>query len=75
LTLLPPPPLLLRLLLLQAYGVEFNSLLCLNNMPIKRYADWLIRNDKLSEYMALLVRHVSSTFGGEGGCSRLDLQQ
>jgi hypothetical protein len=37
------------------YGVDFNSLLCLNNMPIKRYADWLMRNDKLSEYMQLLV--------------------
>lgn len=47
------PPLLL--LLLQAYGIEFNSLLCLNNMPIKRYADFLIRNGKLSEYMELLV--------------------
>jgi hypothetical protein len=25
-----------------AFGIEFNTLLCLNNMPIKRYADWLI---------------------------------
>jgi hypothetical protein len=41
---------------LQAYGIQFNSLLCLNNMPIKRFADWLMRNGKLSEYMALLVR-------------------
>lgn len=35
--------------------MEFNSLLCLNNMPIKRFADWLIRRNTLSEYMALLV--------------------
>lgn len=35
--------------------MEFNSLLCLNNMPIKRYADWLLRAGALSDYMALLV--------------------
>eukprot|EP00879_Flechtneria_rotunda_P029583 GHRR01032006.1.p1 GENE.GHRR01032006.1~~GHRR01032006.1.p1 ORF type:complete len:478 (+),score=123.98 GHRR01032006.1:211-1434(+) len=39
----------------EVYCVQFNSLLCLNNMPIKRFADWLIRRGTLSEYMALLV--------------------
>jgi hypothetical protein len=39
----------------QTYGIQFNSLLCLNNMPIKRFADYLIRSNTLSEYMALLV--------------------
>jgi hypothetical protein len=43
------------------YDIEFNSLLCLNNMPIKRYADWLMRNDKLSEYMQLLVGRLLTT--------------
>ena len=38
-----------------AYGIEFSSLLCLNNMPIKRYADHLIRRGQLAEYMALLL--------------------
>eukprot|EP00775_Hariotina_reticulata_P010741 gene10742-10897_t len=41
--------------LAEAYGIHFNSLLCLNNMPIKRFADWLIRQDQLSAYMAQLV--------------------
>lgn len=39
----------------EAYNIEFNSLLCLNNMPIKRFADWLLRNNAMSEYMSLLV--------------------
>jgi hypothetical protein len=29
----------------EGYGVEFDSLLCLNNLPIKRFADWLARQD------------------------------
>jgi radical SAM/Cys-rich protein len=37
------------------HGVTFSSLLCLNNMPIKRFADWLQRRGKLDEYMQLLV--------------------
>lgn len=27
----------------EAYGIEFNSLLCLNNMPLKRWADHLVK--------------------------------
>jgi len=38
-----------------AYGIEFSSLLALNNLPIKRFADWLVRRNKLDEYMQLLV--------------------
>jgi hypothetical protein len=41
----------------QAYGIHFNSLLALNNMPIKRFADFLIRQGALAEYMQLLVSH------------------
>ena len=37
--------------LASAYGITFNSLMCLNNMPIKRFADFLLRNGQLSEYM------------------------
>jgi radical SAM/Cys-rich protein len=39
----------------EAYGITFNSLLCLNNMPIKRWSDELVRMGKLDEYMELLV--------------------
>ena len=41
--------------LASAYGIHFNSLLALNNMPIKRYADYLIRQGELHTYMQ--VRH------------------
>ena len=41
--------------LASAYGIHFNSLLALNNMPIKRYADYLIRQGELHNYMQ--VRH------------------
>ena len=34
-----------------SYGITFNSLLCLNNMPIKRYVDYLQRQGQLEEYM------------------------
>lgn len=39
----------------QVHGVVFDSLLCLNNMPIKRFADWLLRQGQLGPYMQLLV--------------------
>jgi len=42
--------------LLGNFGVRFNRLLCLNNMPIKRFHDWLQRRGSLEEYMALLVQ-------------------
>ncbi|KAI7837484.1 hypothetical protein COHA_008675 [Chlorella ohadii] len=41
--------------LAEHYRVTFNSLLCLNNMPIKRWADQLVKEGKLEEYMRLLV--------------------
>lgn len=41
----------------EAYGIEFTSLLALNNMPIKRWTDFLIKQGKLEEYMALLVHN------------------
>ncbi|BDA44657.1 hypothetical protein COCOBI_06-1350 [Coccomyxa sp. Obi] len=42
--------------LAEAYGITFNGLLCLNNMPIKRYVDYLQRKGQLEDYMALLLR-------------------
>ena len=41
--------------LAEAYGIEFNSLLCLNNMPIKRYWEYLQRRGELEAYTKLLV--------------------
>ena len=39
----------------KCYGIEFTRLLCLNNMPVKRYADYLMRQGDLERYMNLLV--------------------
>ncbi len=39
------------------FGVRFNHLLTITNMPIARFAHTLRRDGKLSEYMSLLVNH------------------
>lgn len=39
------------------FGIEFNRLLTITNMPIKRFADQLRRLGSEREYMALLVNH------------------
>ena len=47
--------------------MTFDGLLALNNMPIKRFADWLLRRGKLEEYMQLLVT-------GGGGVARRQMR-
>ena len=39
------------------FGIEFNHLLTITNMPIKRFADQLRRVGSENEYMGLLVNH------------------
>ena len=39
----------------EASGIVFNSLFGLNNMPIKRYADYLIRRGELQSYMEVCM--------------------
>ncbi|MEX2205639.1 MAG: arsenosugar biosynthesis radical SAM (seleno)protein ArsS [Myxococcota bacterium] len=39
------------------YGIVFDRLLTITNMPIRRYADWLLRRGELAAYQALLVNH------------------
>lgn len=39
------------------FGIEFNHLLTITNMPIKRFADQLRRSGSEREYMGLLVNH------------------
>ena len=41
--------------LMEHFGISFNSLFCLNNMPIKRYVDYLQRRNKLQEYMQVSI--------------------
>lgn len=43
--------------LMETFGIEFNDLFTLTNMPIKRFADFLYRRNELEEYMSLLVRN------------------
>ena len=40
----------------ERFGIEFDALLTITNMPIKRFAHDLLRDGKLDEYMSLLVR-------------------
>ena len=42
------------------FGILFNSLFTMTNMPIKRFADFLHRRDELKEYMDLLVRNFNA---------------
>ncbi len=37
------------------FGIEFNSLFTLTNLPVKRFADSLLRSGQLESYMDLLV--------------------
>jgi radical SAM/Cys-rich protein len=41
----------------ERFGIEFNRLFTITNMPIKRFTEFLIRNGQLQEYMSLLVNH------------------
>jgi radical SAM/Cys-rich protein len=41
--------------LAENFGILFNSLFAMTNMPIKRFADFLHRRDELKNYMELLV--------------------
>lgn len=39
----------------RAFDIEFNNLICIANMPIKRFADDLIRFNQMQMYLDLLV--------------------
>lgn len=49
----------------ETYNITFNSLLCLNNMPIKRWSDELIRRGEMEAYMEMLV-NAFNPGAGEG---------
>ena len=58
---LPPPQAQLeadyRMRLKEDFGIEFNSLFTITNMPIKRYRHFLQRENALDDYMRLLVEN------------------
>src|SRR5438477_11459434 len=43
------------------FGIVFNSLYTITNLPIARFASYLRRNNKLEEYMQLLVDNFNPT--------------
>ncbi len=49
-----------RLELEANFGIEFNRLLTIANMPIKRFAHELMREGQYAAYMALLVNHFNA---------------
>jgi radical SAM/Cys-rich protein len=69
------------------FGISFDRLLTLNNMPIARFADQLDRAGKQTEYMGLLVNHFNPatverlmcrtlvSVGWEGGLYDCDFNQ
>ncbi len=69
------------------FGIRFDRLLTLNNMPIARFADQLNRAGKYAEYMGLLVNHFNRatvpglmcrtlvSVGWEGGLYDCDFNQ
>jgi len=58
---LPPPQEKLQVQyqkqLKENFGILFDELYTITNMPIKRFADFLHRRGELAEYMDLLVRN------------------
>jgi radical SAM/Cys-rich protein len=49
-----------RLELEKRFEIEFNRLLTITNMPIKRFAHELMRDGEYEAYMALLVNHFNA---------------
>lgn len=60
-----------RIELKELFGIDFNRLFTITNMPIKRFLDDLRRNNKLQEYMELLVNSFSPASGESLMCRSL----
>jgi radical SAM/Cys-rich protein len=48
--------------LMEHFGIVFTSLHSMNNMPVKRFADYLERRGELQKYMELLVNNFNDNF-------------
>ena len=55
----------------EAFGIEFNSLYTMTNMPIKRFADFLRRRNEMKPYLDLLVRNFNYDTVDELMCRNL----
>ncbi len=47
--------------LMKRYNIEFNNLLVLTNMPIKRFESYLIREGKLNQYKSMLKENYNES--------------
>ncbi len=56
---------------LSEYGVQFNELLTLTNMPIKRFRDYLIRTGELHNYTSLLRRNFNKSNLAKVMCKKM----
>lgn len=52
----------------ETFGIVFDNLFTITNMPIKRFADFLHRRGELEEYMELLVRNFNPAAVGAVMC-------
>lgn len=55
----------------EAYGVTFNELFAMTNMPIKRFARMLERDGESARYRRLLIDHFNPAAATEVMCTRL----
>ncbi|HWZ45590.1 MAG TPA: arsenosugar biosynthesis radical SAM (seleno)protein ArsS [Candidatus Saccharimonadales bacterium] len=55
----------------ERFGIEFNRLFTITNMPIKRFAEYLLRNEQLESYVGLLVDHFNPATVNELMCRSL----
>ncbi|MCP4150537.1 MAG: radical SAM/Cys-rich domain protein [bacterium] len=52
----------------QTYGISFNSLFCITNMPLGRYLDYLMRSENLEDYMMDLANAFNPVAAGNVMC-------
>ncbi len=55
----------------ERFGIEFHSLLAMNNIPIKRYSKFLAKLGKLDDYMRLLHANFNATAAENVMCRSL----
>ncbi|MBI2067115.1 MAG: arsenosugar biosynthesis radical SAM protein ArsS [Deltaproteobacteria bacterium] len=55
----------------ELFGIEFNHLLTITNMPIKRFHDYLERRGELDQYADLLATHFNQEAVGRVMCRNL----
>ncbi len=55
----------------ELFGIEFNHLYTITNMPIKRFHDYLRRRGELDQYADLLVTHFNQETAGRVMCRNL----